>query len=66
MKQNKCKTCGCAEFITKPNQYDIYKVIKGKVIFERTESVNEDFELFCRDCSEKLEIQDELRKQTCG
>lgn len=43
--------CGSDEFVTKPNAYDVYKVINGKLSFLTQEFVEETPMLFCRNCS---------------
>ena len=48
--ESKCKVCGCDEFITNPNKYDIYKIINGKLEFQRSELIEDKIELFCREC----------------
>lgn len=54
----KCKPCGCREFITKPNRYDIY-ISKGDVIaFSHSEYIDDKEAYYCRDCSEQLIIED--------
>jgi hypothetical protein len=53
-KKIECKNCGSQEFITALNAYDIYEVIDKKLIKVKTECTDDEFELFCRDCSEKL------------
>ena len=47
--------CGSNEFITKPNAYDIYKLVDGKVEFEKHEFIEDKFVLYCRNCSKELE-----------
>lgn len=62
IKENKkysCSKCGCEEFITNLNRYDIYKSINGKLIFEKSENVDEKTNLFCRDCSAKIYINED-------
>jgi hypothetical protein len=49
-----CQTCGCNEFVTNPNRYDIFIAENGKLFFKKSELINEELELFCRECSEKL------------
>lgn len=58
MELNNCEYCGCDEFITKPNKYDIYKIIDGKPELQNSELINEKIELFCRECSKKLEFEE--------
>ncbi|RKY07036.1 MAG: hypothetical protein DRP65_10945 [Planctomycetota bacterium] len=52
----KCKNCGSEEFITRPNQYDIYKFVDGKLVFQNSEVTNNEVELFCRECSERIDF----------
>jgi len=50
--------CGSDEFVTKPNAYDVYKVINGAVSFLTQEYVDETTLLYCRNCGREhgLEI----------
>lgn len=50
--------CGSTEFITRPNRYDIYKTEKKKVIFQTSEIINDKIILFCRECSEILNVDE--------
>jgi len=54
-----CNDCGCKEFITKPNRYDIFKSKNGKLFFEKSENIDDSEDLFCRDCSKKIQHKDE-------
>jgi len=58
-KKHSCDSCGCKEFITEPNRYDIFKSKNGKIVFEESEDVDEKPTLFCRDCSKKIKHRDE-------
>ncbi len=51
-----CKVCGCEEFISRLNRYDVYEHQEGKLVFVQSELVNEPLELFCRACSNPLEF----------
>ncbi len=55
----KCKFCGCEEFISKPLRYDIFEHQEGKLVFIKSETIDEELELFCRECSEKLLFDDD-------
>jgi hypothetical protein len=50
--------CGCIEFITTPNQYDLYEIFEGKLEFRRALSVDEETILYCRDCSKEYKLSD--------
>ncbi len=54
----KCKKCGCEEFVSQPNQYNIFENNNGILILKTVELVNDKLELFCRECSEKLEFNE--------
>jgi len=54
-----CSDCGCKEFITKPNRYDIFKSENGKIIFEKSEDIDDKIILFCRDCSKEVKFESE-------
>lgn len=52
--------CGCDVFISHPNQYEIYKILDGKLLFTHSETVDEQTKLFCRDCSKELKNAETL------
>jgi hypothetical protein len=51
-----CPNCGCDEFITRLNSYDVYRIVDGKPEYQRSETTDEE-ELYCRECGEKLALQ---------
>jgi len=53
---DQCKICGCNEFCTKPNRYDIYESNQGILALVRSEYTTEGDKLYCRDCSNPLDI----------
>jgi hypothetical protein len=56
-----CESCGSNEFVTKPNHFDLFSAEDGKLIFQESMLVEDDSptELFCFECDEKLEFDDE-------
>jgi hypothetical protein len=46
--------CGCTEFVTKPNQYEIYEILDGKLVLTHSEATDEETRLFCRGCAKEL------------
>lgn len=60
MKKIKCKECGCQEFITQPNKYDVYEVEEGELVLQTSEIIDEEPILYCRECSEELENAEKL------
>lgn len=59
MEQYRCKECGCEEFITQPTMYNIFENRNGKLTLVGTEFTDDLLVLFCRECSELLEFDDE-------
>jgi len=49
--------CGSDEFITKPNAYDVYKVINGVVLFMTQEYVEDVTLVYCRNCSKEQNVE---------
>jgi len=57
-KRKRC-LCGSREFVTQPNQYDIYKWINGKLVMTGTSSTYDRDILYCRKCPRKyIETED--------
>ncbi len=54
MKNIECTECGCKEFITQLNQYDVYEVFNGELQYVSTERINDEVIFYCRDCGEIL------------
>lgn len=48
-----CAQCGETEFVTKLNSYDIYKAVGDELHWQSTEIAEDDFVLYCRECSER-------------
>lgn len=60
MKNLNCKKCGCDEFLSKPNRYDVYKIIKGRLQLIQPPFTEEEIKLYCRECGEELVGAEEL------
>lgn len=56
---NQC-ACGSDEFVSKPNRYDIYQIIDGKLELIESAFTQDGIKLFCRDCGKKLKNADVL------
>lgn len=56
-----CQACGNHEFVTKPNQFDLFSAEDGQLVFQETMLLEDDkkIELFCFECDEKLEFDEE-------
>ncbi len=50
---NPCK-CGSTEFVSKPNRYDIYQIVDGKLKLINSPFTEDEIKLFCRECGEEL------------
>jgi len=55
-RENNIKPCECGsiEFVTEPNQYDIYKIIEGVLFLIEAVDTHEVTKLFCRECGKEL------------
>lgn len=54
----KCKSCGCTEFISQLNKYDVFEVIDNTIVLVDSEQIEDKLILYCRDCSEEIEFDD--------
>ena len=53
-----CKECGGEEFISQPNQYDVF--VWGEddeLIWSGNETIDAEMKLYCRDCGTKLKVK---------
>ncbi|GAB6392148.1 MAG: hypothetical protein MdMp014T_1521 [Treponematales bacterium] len=50
--ESNCPNCGCNEFVTQLNAYDVYCIVDGKPEYQRSELTDET-DLYCRECGEK-------------
>jgi len=48
-----CK-CGSDEFVSKPNQYDIYHIVDGNLNLIQSSFTEDEIRLYCRECGEEL------------
>lgn len=55
----KCNKCGCTEFISDLNQYDVFISQKDEIILTDTVFVDDKLVLYCRECGEKLEFNND-------
>lgn len=60
MKNLNCNKCGCDEFISKPNRYDVYQIIEGRLQLIQSPFTEEEIKLYCRECGEELVGAEEL------
>ena len=53
-ENNVCKNCGCEEFISQLNRYDVFINENGKLVYSKSEYIDDKEVLYCRNCSEIL------------
>ena len=51
---SKC-SCGSEEFVSNPDRYSTYKLIDGKLEFQKSEIINSEDVISCRECGKKLQ-----------
>jgi hypothetical protein len=59
-----CPKCGCGEFITELNQYDILQFIERRFQPVRAKPTNDEFKIFCRDCGRQVDEEVSGQKGT--
>ncbi len=47
--------CGSDEFVTQPNKYDVYRIVDGRMEFQRSELIDDDMVVYCRGCGRRYE-----------
>ena len=53
----KCPNCGCEEFVSEPNQYDVMIFRDGEFRILRSESFDGE-KIFCRKCGKEVGVKD--------
>lgn len=61
LESNHCQVCGCDEFVTPLNSYDVYQIIDGKPAFVRTEVADIEFVLYCRECGQRVQFANQIQ-----
>ncbi len=56
-KQQQCLKCGCEEFVSEPNQYDVLRFEVGKFEVRHAEDVHDKIKIFCRACGAEIDEQ---------
>jgi hypothetical protein len=54
----KCVSCGCSEFISQLNRYDVFQIRNSKILFINSEQIDDKLVLYCRNCSKELEFDE--------
>lgn len=54
----KCLNCGCEEFVSEPNQYDVMIFRDGEFKIIRSEYMDSE-KIFCRECGKEVDVKDE-------
>ncbi len=47
--------CGSDEFVTQPNRYDVYRIVDGRLEFQRSLLTDDEVAVYCRGCSRRYE-----------
>ena len=56
-KQHQCPKCGCEEFVSELNQYDILRFEVGKFKVYHAEDIYDKIKIFCRECGAEINEQ---------
>ena len=63
MTKFQCPKCGSNEFVTKPNKYECLRFIKNDFHIDRSEIVNEEYRIYCRECGAEIDEEKSLEKR---
>lgn len=51
-----CPVCGNFDFCTLLNSYDIYMIHQGKLTYVKSQLIDEEFKIYCRECGEEFPL----------
>ena len=54
-----CK-CGSFDFVSRPNRFDVYQIVEGRLQLIQSLFTEEEIKLYCRECGEELVGAEEL------
>ena len=60
MNNLNCNKCSCDEFVSKPNRYDVYQIVEGRLQLIQSPFTEKEIKLYCRECGEELVGAEEL------
>lgn len=61
MTKFQCPKCGSNEFITIPNRYDCLRFVKNDFQIDKSEIVNEEYKIYCRECGAEIDEQKSVK-----
>jgi len=67
MKQvsnSKCPKCGSEEFTTQPNRYDCLRFVNRQFQVEKSEFIDDEERIFCRECGAEIDVNMTIRHKT--
>ena len=56
-----CPNCGSESFVTAPNRYDVLKFVDGDFQIEKSEFINDECRIFCRECGAEVDVDDSIK-----
>lgn len=63
MNKFRCPKCGSDEFITKPNRYNVLRFIGGDFQVDKTEIINHECRIFCRECGAEVDVDASIKNR---
>ncbi len=63
MTKFQCPKCGSNEFVTNPNKYDCLRFVKNDFHIDKSEIVNEEYKIYCRECGVEIDEQGSIKNK---
>lgn len=63
MNKFQCPKCGSESFVTDPNRYDVLKFVEGDFQIEKSEFINDECRVFCRECGTEVNLTASIQRK---
>jgi predicted nucleic-acid-binding Zn-ribbon protein len=63
VSKSKCPKCGSEQFISQPNRYDRLRFVNRQFQVEKSEFINEEERIFCRECSVEVDKEGSIQNK---
>lgn len=61
MTKFQCPKCGSNEFVSNPNKYDCLKFTDNNFQIDKSEIIDEEHKIYCRECGVKIDEQKSIK-----
>ncbi len=60
--KNVCPECDSEEFISEPNQYEVYEFSEGDFVATDSHFIDE-YKIYCRECSSEVNVEESNQRK---